>query len=95
MMDYKKYRDSNGDIHWHITGEIGEDWVEIQENEIPLPDPNYVMPYDVQRMNSYPAITNQLDMLWHELNTTGTISTEGTWFNTVKEVKDNNPKPSN
>ena len=60
-MDYKKYKDSKGDIHWHITGEIGEDWVELQEDEIPLPDINIKPPYDFQRRNEYPPIEDYID----------------------------------
>jgi hypothetical protein len=32
-------------------------------------------------------------MIWHELNQSGSLSTNGGWFNTIKEVKENNPKP--
>lgn len=60
-MNYKKYKDSNGDIHWHITGEIGEDWVELQEDDIPLPDPNYQTPYQFLRMSEYPPIEEYID----------------------------------
>jgi len=40
-------------------------------------------------------IGEQLDMLYHELESTGTISTNGEWFNAVKAVKDKYPKPEN
>jgi hypothetical protein len=49
--------------------------------------------YQRDREQIYPKIGTQLDMLWHELNTTGTISKDGEWFNAVKEVKDTIPKP--
>jgi hypothetical protein len=45
------------------------------------------------RERQYPKVVEQLDMLWHEINTTGTISENGDWFNTIKEIKDNHPKP--
>jgi hypothetical protein len=32
-------------------------------------------------------------MLFHELETSGSLTTSGSWFNTVKAVKDANPKP--
>jgi hypothetical protein len=60
-MEYKRYRDSKGDIHWHITGEIGEDWVELEEPEFPMPDPNYQPPYEFQRRNEYPPIEDYID----------------------------------
>jgi hypothetical protein len=93
-MTNNKYIDSNGDYHWLLQGEPLEDWVLVEEENI-LPDINYVMPYDAQRVHAYPVLENQLDMLWHELNTNGTISTDGVWFNTIKEVKDTHPKPTN
>lgn len=91
-MENRKFRDNNGDIHWLIQGEPEEGWVEIIDEPF-IPDPNYVMPYDFSRMNNYPTIGNQLDMLWHELNNSGSLSVNGEWFNTIKEVKENNPKP--
>ena len=49
--------------------------------------------YQRDREHQYPKIGAQLDMLWHELNTTGTISKDGEWFNVIKDVKDSIPKP--
>ena len=45
------------------------------------------------REDGYPTVTDQLDMLFHELETTGSLTISGSWFNTVKAVKDANPKP--
>ena len=89
----KKYIDSNGDYHWLLQGEPNEDWVEVIEDVNQLPDASYQIPYDALRVNNYPTIGNQLDMLWHELKVSGSLTTNGEWFNTIKEVKDNNPKP--
>jgi hypothetical protein len=49
--------------------------------------------YQRDRQQIYPTLGNQLDMLWHELNNSGSLTTDGEWFNSIKEVKDNNPKP--
>ena len=43
--------------------------------------------------SKYPEVGEQLDMLFHELETTGSLSISGSWFNTIKAVKDANPKP--
>ena len=48
--------------------------------------------YQKKRVQQYPRIQDQLDMLWHEINTTGSISTDGQWFNQIKTVKEDNPK---
>jgi len=92
-MENRKFRDNNGDIHFLIQGEPQEDWVEIITDPNELPDPNYQIPYDAQRMHSYPTIGNQLDMLWHELNQSGSLSTNGEWFQSIQSVKDEFPKP--
>jgi len=88
----KTYRDSEGNIHWILEGEPKEDWVEIEVDPNQMPDPNYIPPYNARRMSSYPQISNQLDMLWHELNTNGSISADGAWFSAIKAVKDAHPK---
>ena len=49
--------------------------------------------YQRDRQQNYPAIGNQLDMLWHELNTSGSISSDGSWFQSIQEVKEQYPKP--
>lgn len=88
-----KYIDGNGDYHWLLQGEPLEDWTLVEEEVDLLPDPNYVPPYDVLRMHNYPLVTNQLDMLWHELNQSGSVSTNGEWFNQIKSIKEEFPKP--
>jgi hypothetical protein len=88
----RKFIDTEGAIHWLIQGEPQENWTELHDDPSQLPDPNYVIPYPARRMNAYPQISNQLDMLWHELNASGSISSDGTWFNAIKTVKDAHPK---
>jgi hypothetical protein len=92
-MENRKFIDNEGAYHWLLEGEPLESWTEIFEDPNQLPDPNYVMPYDVNRMHTYPSIGNQLDMLWHELNTSGSISTDGNWFQSIQQVKQQFPKP--
>ena len=92
-MENRKFIDNEGAYHWLLEGEPLENWTEIFEDPNQLPDPNYVMPYDANRMHTYPSIGNQLDMLWHELNTSGSISTDGNWFQSIQQVKQQFPKP--
>ena len=54
---------------------------------------HYSTQYQRDRQQIYPSLGNQLDMLWHELNTSGSLTSNGEWFNKIKEVKENNPKP--
>lgn len=48
--------------------------------------------YQRDRQQNYPSIGNQLDMLWHELNTSGSMSTDGSWFQSIQQVKQQYPK---
>lgn len=48
--------------------------------------------YAEKRKRVYPSIGEQLDMLWHELNLRGSISTNGEWFQLCQTIKLNNPK---
>jgi hypothetical protein len=89
----RKFIDNKGDYHWLLQGEPQENWTEVIEDENQLPDLNYQIPYDSLRTHNYPTIGNQLDMLWHELNTSGSISTDGNWFQSIQEVKQQYPKP--
>lgn len=89
----KAYKDSKGNTHFLMQGEPKADWVEF------TPDPNpplpqfFEPPYNIKRMQNYARIEDQLDMLWHELNANGTISTTGEWFNSIKNIKEKFPKP--
>lgn len=48
--------------------------------------------YKVARQSAYPALGEQFDKLWHDINN-GTLDNTGEFFTALKEVKDNNPKP--
>jgi len=93
QLPYKMYKDLEGNIHHLLQGEPQESWVEyIPPAEFALPQ-LFETPYNVKRAHSYPQLGEQLDMLWHELNTNGSISVNGDWFNAIKEVKEAHPKP--
>jgi hypothetical protein len=49
--------------------------------------------YKRARQESYAAIGDQLDMLYHDMAADKGDKT-GDWFAAVKKVKDDNPKPS-
>ena len=48
--------------------------------------------YQRDRAIAYPALAEQFDKLWHDINN-GTLDNTGVFFTALKEVKDNNPKP--
>lgn len=49
--------------------------------------------YQRDREHQYPKLGEQLDMLWHELKASGSISSTGDWFQAVETVKNTYPKP--
>jgi len=48
--------------------------------------------YQSDRKEQYPNIGDQLDMLWHAIDS-GTLDKTSDFYITLKEIKDNNPKP--
>ncbi len=49
--------------------------------------------YARDRQESYPALPEQLDLLFHDM-TAGKGDKTGEWYKALKKVKDDNPKPS-
>ena len=49
--------------------------------------------YQKRRVKLYESLSNQLDMLYHDL-VAGKLDETGTWAKHIKAVKDANPKPS-
>jgi hypothetical protein len=97
MNNMKHYLDpATGDRYWILPeDEPKEHWVLQVEDptNIPLPDPNYRPPYNAMRINEYPSVGNQLDMLWHMMDNE-TIPGKGSeWYNTILAVKQRHPKP--
>ena len=48
--------------------------------------------YKTARQMAYPALAEQFDKLWHDINN-GTLDNTGAFYTTLKTVKDDNPKP--
>ena len=48
--------------------------------------------YARKRVSSYDSLPEQLDKLFHDIDA-GKLDKTGTWFTSVKAVKDANPKP--
>jgi len=48
--------------------------------------------YARTRATLYPEIGDQLDMLWHAIDS-GTLDKTSDFYTTLKKVKDDNPKP--
>ena len=48
--------------------------------------------WEQNRRNGYPALGEQFDKLWHDINN-GTLDETGEFFTALKSVKDQFPKP--
>ena len=48
--------------------------------------------YKDRRLNSYPDLKEQFDMLYHDM-TAGKGTKDGDWYKAIKAVKDANVKP--
>lgn len=46
---------------------------------------------EYQRLRQYPSVGDQLDMLWHAIDS-GTLNKTSDFYTTIKAVKDANPK---
>jgi len=57
-------------------------------------DTNYTNnKYQRDRESAYADIKDQLDQLWHDIDD-GKLDKTGSWYKSVKAVKDSHPKPS-
>ena len=51
--------------------------------------------YKTDRQESYPAISEQLDLLWHAIDADADLKIKlAGFYNAIKAVKDKYPKPS-
>ena len=48
--------------------------------------------YKTARQSAYPALAEQFDKLWHDIND-GKLDNTGAFYTALKTVKDDNPKP--
>lgn len=71
----------------------GDYFYNFQDREIQKVEPKPT-PYDLSRRMDYPGITDQLDMLFHDMES-GLVPGKDTssWYAAVKLVKENYPKP--
>lgn len=88
---------------WDLSGNTFVDWEDESGSEPPswqeIQECLYEMysifeyyEYEREREKSYPTIGDQLDMLWHSMDS-GEIPKATVWFDKIKEVKERIPKP--
>lgn len=57
-----------------------------------LETPSIVVDYKTERRCHYPAIGDQLDMLWHAIDT-DSLDKNSDFYKELKKIKDKYPKP--
>ena len=88
---------------WVVRGGDVVEWLDTEqteptETEINTEVARLQAEFDAQQFSRdrvYPDMGYQLDMLFHELKDTGSISATGTWATMIQGVKDGSPKPTN
>ena len=74
-----------------VTQKI-QDLIEAAEEEKTAADAAYdLVKYKDDRKKNYPALGDQIDMLWHAIDS-GTLNKTSDFYTTIKAVKDANPK---
>ena len=87
-VDYRNYH-----IHILINGDDKESKLQELLTEVErLNQLNTANAYKTTRRTKYPTVTDQLDMLWHAIDT-GTLDKSSDFYTTLKSVKNNYPKP--
>jgi hypothetical protein len=79
------------DIVWHDNVQTKPSKSEIEAEITRLQNDFVNKEYQRNREKEYPKIADQLDMLWHAINTNSLDKTSD-FYLTLKTVKDNNPK---
>lgn len=88
--------------YWHITNRNGVDVIDyFNEDELGTKPTQEELEaafaeyetknYQRSRMSEYPPLSEQLDMLWHAIDS-GTLDQDSDFYTTLKAVKDKYPK---
>lgn len=88
---------------WDVSGQFIVDWVDDEGTEPPSYEEIRLelarqietfefYKYERERAEAYPTLGDQLDMLWHAMES-GEIPKATKWFEKIQEVKKSIPKP--
>jgi 4-hydroxyphenylpyruvate dioxygenase-like putative hemolysin len=80
------------DIEWVDTVQTKPSIIEVHTEIDRLQAEWETNLYQRQRAAEYPKISDQLDMLWHAINT-GNLTTTSSFYTTLAAVKEQFPKP--
>ena len=85
--------DGNGSqiVYWNVSGKSQPTTSQLNALELQAKTVNDNVKVARARRRAYDSISNQLDMLYHDMDA-GKGNKTGEWFKAVKKVKDDNPK---
>ena len=83
MKYLRQVQNEDGSIDFFETDEV---------QPLPPPPEPVEPPYTVKRSNAYPTVPNQLDMLWHMMDSEVISGKNSEWYNTILAVKQQYPK---
>jgi hypothetical protein len=81
----------NINLEWYDQDQIEPTEEEILTEMARLEDEYISKEYQRIRATQYPALADQLDMLWHAMDT-GALPKVDSFYSAIKAVKDANPK---
>ncbi len=94
------YRHNGSVVHigeWDYIGEGGDvlpvnpEWVKSMEDVEAMSDGSRVAVNDYKSRRKYPPVGEQLDALWHAMDS-GDLPKINGFYNLIKDVKDSDPK---
>ena len=96
--EYEIYEGPDATLAWvdapdNVTLDWTLEWSPTQQDMIWVERDGGFTDNAVARQVAYGQVGEQLDMLYHELKETGTISQNGTWYQHITMVKDVIDKP--
>jgi len=85
--------DTYEDLIWEDENTTKPTLAEIEAGYNDYQAQHQATQYQRDRKLAYPKIEEQLDMLWHAIDI-GTLDKTSDFYIALKQVKDNNPKPT-
>lgn len=89
----KLFDDGNGfSVDCKDPSMYGVTYIEAMDMLIQLQEKYDRLQYREKRRQEYPKLTEQLDMLWHDMNEDRISGKENSkWFDCIKKIKDSYP----
>tara|TARA_Y100000034_G_scaffold123301_1_gene169872 strand:+ start:1440 stop:1715 length:276 start_codon:yes stop_codon:yes gene_type:complete len=87
------YRNVNG-VRVQLTAEESASKVaEWKQNAATASATAYMRPRRDAYFDAFGDFGSEFDCIYHELETSGSLTTSGSWYQTIKSIKEANPKP--